>query len=230
MPPTLKIAAVTVAYGLAHSLLASRKAKDVATGLLGEEKCRAFYRPFYIVQALATTAMLVRYVARSRTPSLYRVRGFPAAALRAGQSLALLHACKAVREIGLARLTGLDGLRLRLHGMPVPEAPVAQGPEADIVTGDLTAGGPFARSRHPLNFSAVPIFWLTPKLTTGRLAFNCVATAYLVLGSLHEERRLHRAYGRRYETYVGSGPGFFLPLRRSASRVAVDPERACSRS
>ena len=102
---------------------------------------------------------------------------------------------------------------LRQRGLPVPSAPAAQGPEEDIATGRLRTAGPFAWSRHPLNFSAVALFWLTPKLSTGRLAFNVVATLYLVLGSLHEESRLSHAYGRVYKIYVRSGVPFFVPRR-----------------
>jgi methanethiol S-methyltransferase len=39
------------------------------------------------------------------------------------------------------------------------------------------ADGSTFRVRHPLNFHAVPLFWLTPHLTTRRFAFNVAATA-----------------------------------------------------
>jgi hypothetical protein len=224
MPPVLKIAVATVAYALVHSLLASHAVKRCASMLFGEHNYRTFYRPFYIVQAVVTTGALFLYTIRFRTHTLYHVRGFPAYWLRAGQVLALVHLYTGVREVGLLRLVGLDGMLLRLRGLPVPEGPVAQGPEADIFTGRLTAGGPFRWSRHPLNFSAVPLFWSTPKLTTGRLAFNVVATLYLVLGSLHEERRLRRVYGRTYTAYLHRGARFFLPLpprRRKCVRMRL---------
>jgi methanethiol S-methyltransferase len=212
MKPVLKIAAATVIYGLVHSLLASHAIKRFATLLFGEHNYRAYYRPFYIVHAVVATGALLLYTTRFHTPTLYRVRGFPAYSLRAGQILALLHLYRGLREIGLLRITGIDGMLLRLRSLPVPRAPAAQGPEADIVTGTLTTGGPFRWSRHPLNFSAVPLFWLTPKVSTGRFAFNVLATVYLVVGSLHEELRLHRAYGRSYKAYLESGVSFFLPL------------------
>jgi steroid 5-alpha reductase family enzyme len=148
--------------------------------------------------------------------------------VRGGQVLALCHLYTGAREVGLLRITGVDSMLLGMRGIAVPDAPVAQGPEADIVTGTLSAGGPFRWSRHPLNFWAVPLFWLTPKLTTGRLAFNILATLYLVLGSWHEELRLHQAYGRRYRAYERSGVPFFLPLpvaggRRQPHRALLSP-------
>jgi methanethiol S-methyltransferase len=213
MKPVLKIAVATVTYALVHSLLASRPIKRFATVLFGEQNYRAYYRPFYIGHAVVATGALLLYTTRFRTPTLYQVRGFAAYSLRAAQVLALLHLYTGLREVGLLRITGIDGMLLRLRGLPVPEAPAAQGPEADIVTGTLTAGGPFRWSRHPLNLSAVPLFWLTAKLSVGRFTFNVLATVYLVLGSLHEELRLHRTYGRSYTAYLESGVPFFLPLR-----------------
>ena len=222
MQPAFKIAIATVAYGLVHSLLASRAVKQVATALLGESNYRTFYRPFYIFQAAVATSTLFYYMSRLQTPILYHIHGLPTYCVRAGQFLALLHAYAAAREVGLLRITGLDGMLWRQRGLPVPSAPAAQGPEEDIATGRLTTAGPFAWSRHPLNFSAVPLFWLTPKLSTGRLAFNVVATLYLVLGSLHEESRLSHAYGRKYKIYVRSGVPLFVPrpkLRLNSSEA-----------
>jgi hypothetical protein len=92
----------------------------------------------------------------------------------------------------------------------VPPEPEAQGPALDA-EGKQRAGGPFAWSRHPLNFAPVILFWLTPRMTTNHLAFSAAATAYLVLGSLHEETRLRQAYGVEYAAYQNSGARFYLP-------------------
>lgn len=227
VPSIVKIVVATIVYAAVHSLLASRAAKRFATSVVGEHNYRAFYRPFYVAQATVTTGALFLYMAGSNTPTLYRVRGLPALCVRSGQVLALCHLYAGLREVGLLRITGVDSMLLRMHGAAVPDAPVAQGPEADIATGTLAAGGPFRWSRHPLNLSAVPLVWLTPKLTTGRLAFNLLATLYLVLGSWHEELRLHAAYGRKYSAYVRSGVPFFLPLPASGGRR--QPHRVVSR-
>lgn len=76
--------------------------------------------------------------------------------------------------------------------------------------------GPFRYSRHPLNVAPLPVFWLQPLMTTRLLGFNVVATMYLVLGSLHEERRLGRAYGARYRRYLEGGTPFYLLQRPGA--------------
>ncbi len=48
-------------------------------------------------------------------------------------------------------------------------------------------------------------------MTTNFFAFNIAATAYLVLGSLHEESRLRRAYVHDYVDYLNNGTPFYLP-------------------
>ncbi|HEV2130886.1 MAG TPA: hypothetical protein VGR27_07280 [Longimicrobiaceae bacterium] len=211
MRPAVKLALATAAYGIVHSMLASRAAKRVGARAFGERNQRAFYRPFYIVQAVLTTGALLLYARQLPARTIYRVRGPAAWLLRAGQSAALLHAVAAAREVGLARISGLESVLAHLHGREVPVAPVAQGPELDPRRGSLTSGGPFRWSRHPLNFSPIPIFWLAPHLTTRRLAFNVVATLYLILGSVHEEVRLREAYGAKYRAYEKSGVPFFFP-------------------
>jgi hypothetical protein len=49
----LRVMAATAAYGAAHSVLASRAAKEAAAHLLGHRARDAFYRPFYIAQSVA---------------------------------------------------------------------------------------------------------------------------------------------------------------------------------
>jgi protein-S-isoprenylcysteine O-methyltransferase Ste14 len=64
-------------------------------------------------------------------------------------------------------------------------------------------------------------------MTTNLFAFNTVATIYLVVGSVHEEMQLRRAFGRDYERYAESGIDFYLPFPRSGttsvSRCPAEP-------
>jgi protein-S-isoprenylcysteine O-methyltransferase Ste14 len=210
----LKVAAATAVFGLVHSALASRAAKRKAAELLGERDRNGLYRLFYIGQSLATFAALAAYARRQPGRELYHVRGPLAWALRAGQA-ALVHATAAARQVGVGRMLGLASFAAWLGRGPVPPEPEAQGP-APSDDGAMRATGPFAWSRHPLNFSPLPVFWLNPRMTTNLLAFNVAATAYLVVGSVHEEARLRAAYGDAYRDYQASGVAFYLPGAGSA--------------
>ena len=196
----LKVLIATGLFGAIHSALASRQVKRSVENAIGTESFNAFYRLFFNAQSVITFGALVALITTQKRRTIYRVRGAPAVLLRAGQLAGIVHAVIAAREVGITRLIGISDL----------PPTVAQGPERGE-DGKLTTGGPFRWTRHPLNLSPLPVFWLTPHMTTRRLAFNIAATAYLVLGSLHEEIRLQAEYGKDYERYRRSGAAFYLP-------------------
>jgi methanethiol S-methyltransferase len=210
MSEIIKVSLAVVIFAVVHSLLASLKAKRIAAHLIGEKAQAAFYRLFYIIQSFITFGLVLAYIQKLPKRSLYHVRGPFALLLRAGQALGLLHACWAAYQVGLTRITGLSNLSAWWQDVPAPPEPVAQGPELEEKT-ELTIGGPFLLSRHPLNFSPFPVFWLTPHMTTRRLIFNLVGTLYLILGSLHEEKRLRTVYDEAYAAYQKSGVPFYWP-------------------
>src|SRR4051794_33892210 len=131
--------------------------------------------------------------------------------MHAVQAGALVYATSPAGQIGIRRIIGLKSLERCLGDGPVPPEPEAQGPALDD-DGKMHAAGPFAWSRHPLNFAPLPILWLWPRMTTSLLAFNTAATIYLVVGSLHEEARLREAYGDDYDAYLDSGVPFYVPV------------------
>jgi protein-S-isoprenylcysteine O-methyltransferase Ste14 len=206
-----RAAAATLAFAVVHSALASRGAKAAARRRLGDRAVDGWYRPFYNAQALATFAAAVAYAARRTGPVLYEVRGAPALVMRAGQAAALGYAAWAVATVGLATFAGLPGLVAWAADAPtLPPAPEAQGPPTTD-GGGVRADGPFALSRHPLNFAFGAVLWLQPRVTAAFAAFTAVSTAYLVAGSWHEEARLSERVGPPYEAYRRSGAPFFLP-------------------
>ena len=207
----LKVAAATAAFGVVHSVLASRTAKRSAARTFGERNRRGLYRVGYIAQSAITFGMLAAYIRRQPSREIYRAEGGLAFVLRALQAGTLVYAIAAARQVGLRRITGLESFQSWLGDGPVSHEPEAQGPALDD-EGRVQAAGPFAWSRHPLNFAPLPILWLWPRMTTSLLAFNLAATIYLVVGSLHEEARLREAYGDAYDAYLRSGVSYYVPV------------------
>jgi hypothetical protein len=205
----LRVAAATAAFGLVHSALASRTAKRVAARTFGERNRNGLYRVFYIGQSLVTFGMLAAYIRRQPSREVYRVEGPFDLLMHFAQAGAVVYATSAAGQVGLRRITGLESFAAWLGDGPVQAEPEAQGPALDD-EGRRHAAGPFAWSRHPLNFAPLPIFWLMPRMTTSLLAFKTAATIYLVIGSLHEETRLREAFGDDYDAYLDSG----IPLLR----------------
>jgi len=206
----LKVAAATAVFGLVHSALASRAAKCAAARTFGERNRNGLYRVIYIGQSVVTFGLLAAYIRRQPNRELYRIEGLPVSLIHAVQAGALVYATAAAGQVGLLRITGIESFLAWLGDGPVPAEPEAQGPALDE-KGQRRAAGPFAWSRHPLNFAPMPILWLWPRMTTNLLAFNTAATAYLVVGSLHEEARLREAFGEDYDAYLKSGIPFYIP-------------------
>lgn len=206
-----KVIGATALFAFSHSALASRWAKQHASRLTGGRRRNAFYRPFYLTQSAASLGILYLYTRSLPDKVIYHIHTPLAGVMQAARIASVGYAIYAARQVGVGRMLGLPGLKSWLADEPqVPQEPEAQGPRL-AVNGALKATGPFRASRHPLNLVPLPVFWLAPKMTAKLAAFNCVSTLYLVIGSLHEERRLRAAYGSAYEEYQKSGVAFYLP-------------------
>ena len=215
----LRIVAATVAFALVHSLLASRRVKNSVRHAVGDRARDGWYRVFFNAQALATFGALTAYIRWLPDRTLYDVHGPMRALMRAGQLAGLAFGVQAAREVGVSRMAGATSLAAWARGAATPPSePEAQGPAPDASGLPLRVRGPFAYSRHPLNFAPLPVLWLNPRMSVNFAAFNAMATLYLVIGSWHEEQRLLAAYGDAYEEYRRSGVPFYLPLRRSGAR------------
>jgi protein-S-isoprenylcysteine O-methyltransferase Ste14 len=118
-----------------------------------------------------------------------------------------------VRVIGVLDFAGISQLRILLAGLDPDPEPEAQGPPLGG-DGQIVAAQPFRLTRHPSNLGAMGVFLLFPRMTVNRLTLLVLVALYVVLGSLHEERRLRLAYGEPFERYRRGVP-FLVPwLRR----------------
>ena len=210
MRNAIRAAIATVAFGVVHSLLASRRAKHVAEVRVGPRHRNGLYRVFYNAQAVASFAMLTLYIRSLPREELYRVDGAAAGLMRAGQAAGLVWGYLAARSVGILPLSGLQNAATWARGGDPDPEPEAQGPRL-AEDGTMKSDGPFRHSRHPLNFSPIPVLWLQPVMTTRLAGFTAMATVYLMLGSRHEESRLKIAYGDAYDAYLHTGVPFYFP-------------------
>lgn len=77
--------------------------------------------------------------------------------------------------------------------------------------------GPYRWVRHPQYLFALVLVWSYPDLTADRLLFNLGLTAWVVLGTILEERDLVLQFGDDYVNYQNRVP-MLVPWRPPAAR------------
>ncbi len=99
---------------------------------------------------------------------------------------------------------GTLALRACVRGLP----PLAAG---------FVVRGPYRYVRHPLYFFTLLLIWTTSCLSTDRLLFNVLWTAWIVVGTKLEERDLLVDFGPAYRRYQARVP-MLIPSPRSLGR------------
>ena len=83
--------------------------------------------------------------------------------------------------------------------------------------------GAYRLVRHPLYLAIIVLFWSNPDLTADRLLFDGLWTAWIVVGTLLEEKDLVAELGDVYRSYRLSVP-MLIPLPRPRAGQPVEGE------
>lgn len=221
-------AVVSALYGL-HSLLAWEGTKALARRLMGP-RYDTYYRLLYTLQSFASAFWGLWWFLRQPDRTIYHLRGPWQLLGRGAQLVGLLILFDVVRIVGPLRLLGLRQAVAGLLGRQAPPTPEAQGPPLRD-DGQLDARGTFRRIRHPDNLPAVFLFFGFPRMTWNKLALALVTLGYAVVGSLHEDLRLRRAYGAVFARYERSVPMLVpRPGRVALAERQPDAERQSGRA
>jgi protein-S-isoprenylcysteine O-methyltransferase Ste14 len=177
------LAAVAI-YGALHSLLASQRAKDTARRVLGARSDR-WYRLAFNLQAGILFLPVLVVVALFPGTVLYRL-DMPWLILAVGVQVAAL----ITLGIGFLQTDAMHFLGLRQLWQPDTDTPP-----------HLVVRGLYRWVRHPLYTAGLAFIWFTPWMSTSILAMNLGLTAYILIGSEFEERRLLSEFGQAYTDY-----------------------------
>ena len=123
--------------------------------------------------------------------------------LRALFFLSLLGMLWGVWTLRPVDMFGLDPILRKIRTIPVTKPP-------------FIIRGPYRWVRHPLYLFMIVQFWSCPKLTTDRLLFNVLWTAWVVAATVLEERDLADDFGEAYRHYQAKVP-MLLPRTFRAS-------------
>lgn len=75
----------------------------------------------------------------------------------------------------------------------------------------FVARGPYRHVRHPLYLFVLVLIWGEHRVSTDRFLFNMLWTAWIVLGTMLEERDLRSEFGRTYREYQEAVP-MLIPI------------------
>ena len=163
-------------FALHHSIMARTGAKAWITRLTPAGLERSIY-----VWIASLLFLAVCWLWRPLPGVTWQLRG-------AGLALYVVQVAGAVLTITAARIVGV----WELAGVKQPDHTKAIAFRAD---------GPFAIVRHPIYLAWVLMVFATPVMTTSRLVFAVISTAYLIAAIPFEERSLLESFPEKYGAY-----------------------------
>lgn len=177
-------------FGVAHSGLAGLEPKRRLQALFSERLVEGWYRIVYNILSVVTISPVLAMVAMLPDQVLYRLDMPWALVMRAVQAAGALGLVGALFFTDVFRFAGIAQVIAYFSGRPLPLPPEP-----------LQEKGMYALVRHPLYFFSLLAIWPMPTMTLNTLLFNLGATAYFIIGSRVEERRLERIHGEAYRAY-----------------------------
>lgn len=186
-------------WGALHSIMAARRVKLAFELALG---------PRYVLYPFAYTviSLWTFWLVLSKEPSLPQVlwdlEGAPKYILHAVQAAGLGLLAWAGVSVGGLKMLGLPQLVDTLRGRVADEVDIRR---------DFRITGAYALVRHPMHAGGIAFLACAPTQTLGGLVFAVFGCAYMIAGTLLEERRLSRELGPAWTAYAAKVP-MFLPF------------------
>ena len=182
----LVLALVIVAWCAVHSMMIVRPVTEYFKRQWGRRY--RFYRLLFNLIAILTLIPIVIFADALRTPALFRWDG----AMRVLQLLSL----------GLALLLFYLGARRYNASQFFGIAQIKQGHSGTAITasGELDTSGVLAVVRHPWYLAGILLIW-SRDLDISAIVVNLVLSAYFIIGSYLEERKLVHEFGASYRAY-----------------------------
>jgi protein-S-isoprenylcysteine O-methyltransferase Ste14 len=186
-------AALCLAFFTQHSVMIRRSFRDRLGRVLASHYQPAFY------SIASATFLLLLLVLWQRTPLMVSFEGAPRWVLRGLFVATGPTFLWAIRSLGEFDTFGLEPIRAHMRGTKPRIMPFA-------------IRGAYRWVRHPLYSLFIVMAWTFPDVAADRLLFNVLFTAWIVLGTVLEERDLVRELGDPYRTYQTQVP-MLVPWR-----------------
>jgi protein-S-isoprenylcysteine O-methyltransferase Ste14 len=200
----LLLSLLWIAYCTAHSALISVTVTDFLKRTLGDKY--RFYRLLFNTFSVITLVPLLRYThsARWKTESLFAWEGH----LRIVQcfliAVAAILVLAGARRYSILQFLGIRQILQRSGG-------------AMTESGEVDSRGVLSVVRHPWYVAVFILLW-AKDLNLAGITVNLVLSAYLVIGTFLEERKLVLEFGDKYKDYQRR-VSMFIPLKWLKSRL-----------
>ncbi|MEJ2286740.1 MAG: NnrU family protein [Desulfobacterales bacterium] len=180
-----------IAWCTLHSAMISISITGYFKKFLGSKYC--FYRLFFNTIAIITLIPVALFAYSIRTQAIFRWSGY----LRLGQVLllgaAVLLFYLGTRHYDVRQLIGIKQIRERTSNMAITD------------TGQLDTSGVLGITRHPWYLATMLLIWAR-QMDISAIIVNVIFTAYLIVGTYLEEKKLAGEFGENYRNYQKKVP------------------------
>ncbi len=181
-------------FFIQHSIMIRETTKQLLTRVIPEKR----YSVFYSIDS--GIALLIMIILWQETGSYLAEPGAVVSFfMRVVFVLSLAGFVMAGISLGMFDPFGIRQILIDIRGGSFREMP-------------FTVRGAYRWVRHPLYFFFLLLIWSCPQLTADRLLLNILWTAWIVMGSLFEERDLVRVFGDAYRDYQDKTP-MLIPFK-----------------
>jgi len=194
-----------IAYCVVHSALISVTVTDFLKRAL-RDKYR-FYRLFFNTFSVGTLIPLLIYShsARWRAELLFAWEGYMRLIQYCLIALAAILAITVMRHYSMRQFLGIQQILQQNSGKAMTE------------NGEFDSSGVLGVVRHPWYLAVLILLWARDHSLSG-IIINMILSAYLVIGTFLEERKLVLEFGDKYRVYQLQ-VSMFIPLKWLESKL-----------
>jgi protein-S-isoprenylcysteine O-methyltransferase Ste14 len=200
----IMLALLWIAYCVVHSALISITVIDFLKSALGDRY--RFYRLFFNIFSVIALVPLLMYShsARWKTELLFAWKGYVRIIQYSLMALGVILAIAAARHYNMFQVLGIQQILKRRSATAMTES------------GEFDSSGVLGIVRHPWYLAVFILLWARDFNLAG-FTINVILSAYLLIGTLLEERKLVLEFGEKYKAYQRQVP-MLIPLKWLRSR------------
>lgn len=197
------LALLVIAWCTLHSAMISISITGYIKKFFGPKYC--FYRLFFNAIAILTLIPVALFAYSIRTQAIFRWNGY----LRLGQVLilgiAVLLLYLGTRHYDVRQVLGIKQIRERTSNRAITN------------TGQLDTTGVLGITRHPWYLATMLLIWAR-QMDISAIIVNVILTAYLIVGTCLEEKKLVEEFGENYKNYQKKVP-MLIPYEWLKERI-----------